>query len=227
MEFPGLGLPGLAAARVLPQLLQQAGIGLAALDGHGRLSMLSPMLQAVVGRPFSPVPSAALPDLFHLYSAHGLRKLSAEEVPLARARAGEAVTDALVAVKVPGRPVRHLRSNAVPLPAADGSHRGALAIVEEVTHAHAGSATYAQMRERLVARMNHELRTPLAALLGHAELLADQDVDLSAAAAGSLRALQRAVHRLASLAGEIASITEEDSGAPAAPGSPARDERAR
>jgi K+-sensing histidine kinase KdpD len=44
--------------------------------------------------------------------------------------------------------------------------------------------------------VNHNLRTPLTTILGHAELLLDQQDDLPPGAARSLKALWRAGERL-------------------------------
>lgn len=201
------GLPGLAVAHALPKLLDQAGVALAAMDGDGRLSMLSPSLVAMLGKPFAPLPAADLPERYHLYDEHGLSRLTAEELPLVRARDGETVVDAFIVVKAPGQPPRHLRANAVPIPATSGDHRGALAIVEDVTQARAGTTTFSQLRTHLVQALNHELRTPVTTILGHAELL-DDDLEALPSAAGSLDAVRRAGRRLEAVADDVAGLAE-------------------
>ena len=200
------GLPGLAAARVLPGLLDQAGVGLAALDGDGKLCMLSASLQEMLGQPFAPVPAAMLPEVYHLYTGCGARRLASGETPLARARTGETIVDALVVVKAPGRPLRHLRCNAVPLPAAGGNFSGALAVIEDVTQATAGSPTFGRARDDLVQSINHELRTPLTIILGHIEMLEDDNDDLPPRALVSLEAVRRAGQRLQVVADELATL---------------------
>lgn len=133
---PFNGLPGLAVANALPGLLDQAGVALAAMDGDGRLSMLSPALQTT------------------------------------------------------------------------GDHRGSLVVVEDVTQARAGTITFNQLRTHLVQSLNHELRTPLATILGHAELL-DEDLESDPRAAGSLDAVRRAGRRLEAVADGVAGLAEE------------------
>jgi len=60
-----------------------------------------------------------------------------------------------------------------------------------------------QARRELVELVNHEIRTPLAALLGHLELLEDADVELPYRLEISLRAIARSGERLRELLSEI------------------------
>jgi signal transduction histidine kinase len=64
------------------------------------------------------------------------------------------------------------------------------------------------LRMQLVDIVNHELRTPLSALLGHAELL--QDLDLPEHARSSVAAIVRAGERLMDLAAAVSELTELD-----------------
>ena len=71
------------------------------------------------GAPAAPtvqvVPAESLAEVFHLYSEGGARLLRPHEVPIVRASRGEVVEDAIVTVRAPGQPVRHLRVNATPM----------------------------------------------------------------------------------------------------------------
>lgn len=198
----GSGLAGLAVANALPALLGQAGIGLAAMDGFGRLSMLSPELVSMLGRPFESARAADLPRIYALYDEHGLHLLTGDELPLARARRGEKVVDAYMHVQVPDGPARHLRVNAVPVPATQGDFRGSLAMVEDVTLAREGTTTFSQMRQLLVQRVTHELRTPLTTIMGHTELL-EEEADLPASARESVAAVRRAGDHLHAVAQRV------------------------
>src|SRR5688500_13442796 len=97
------------SALALQTLMCRAGFAVAVLDGSGRLSMLSPGSEQLLQRAFVAVPAECLAEVFHLYSEGGGRLLQAREVPIVRAATGEVVEDAVVTVKVPGKPVRHLR----------------------------------------------------------------------------------------------------------------------
>jgi signal transduction histidine kinase len=111
-----------------------------------------------------------------------------------RASRGEVVEDATVTVKAPGQPIRHLRVNATPMVGLDGERQGAWAVMTDVTSLVA--AARGELNRSLAETVNHNLRTPLATVLGHAELLVDQRDDLPAEAAHSVDALWRAGQRL-------------------------------
>jgi signal transduction histidine kinase len=178
----------------LQTLMCRAGLAVAVLDGSGRLSMLSPALQRLLHRPFEMVPAGSLAEAFHLHSEGGARLLQTHEVPIVRASRGEVVEDATVTVKAPGQPVRHLRVNATPMVGLDGKRQGAWAVMTDVTSLVA--AARGELSRSLAETVNHDLRTPLTTMLGHAELLIDQQDDLPPGAAHSLQALWRAGQRL-------------------------------
>jgi signal transduction histidine kinase len=178
----------------LQALMCHAGLAVAVLDGAGFLSMLSPSLEHLLQRPFAPVPAESLAEVFHLYSEGGDRLLTPPEVPIVRASRGEVVKDAIVTVKTPGQPVRHLRVNAAPVLGSNGGRQGAWAVMTDVTTLVA--AARGELSRSLVETVNHNLRTPLTTILGHAELLHDRLDDFPPEAARSLEALWRASQRL-------------------------------
>lgn len=178
----------------LETLMCRAGIAVAVLDASGCLSMLSPGSEHLLQRPFSAVPAESLAEAFHLYSEGGGRPLHPHEVPIVRASHGEVVENAIVTVKAPGQPVRHLRVNATPIVGPHEEQQGAWAVMTDVTSLVA--AARGELNRSLAETVNHNLRTPLTTVLGHAELLMDQQAELPPEAAGSLDALWRAGQRL-------------------------------
>jgi hypothetical protein len=201
-----------SATTALLPMLDRVGVAIAVLDGEAGLSIFSSALESLLGRPTGPLPVESLPAQLHLYTHDGRRLLSPDETPLARARAGEIVRDALLSVKRPDGTVLILRSNAVPLPASNGDFRGALSVIEDVTvvtdprtDPHDAALPEA-LSGPLVDWLNHELRTPLSIIRGHTELLTESGADLPESAKQSLVALQRATHRLTSLAGKISEM---------------------
>ena len=164
------------------------------LDEAGTLSMMSPHLEHLLHRSFAVVPSVSLAKEFHLYGEGGARLLGPDEVPIVRAFHGEVVEDAIVTVKAPGQPVRHLRVNATPMTGPQGERQGSWAVMTDVTTLVA--AARGELNRSLAETVNHNLRTPLTTMLGHAELLVDQRDELSAGAAHSVDALWRAGQRL-------------------------------
>lgn len=178
----------------LQTLMCRAGLAVAVLDGSGRLAMISPGLELLLQQPFVPVPAESLAEVFHLYSEGGTRPLRTDEVPIVQASRGKVVENAVVTVKMPGQPVRHLRVNATPIRGLDGEPHGAWAVMTDVTSLVA--AARGELNRSLAETVNHNLRTPLTVILGHAELLLDQQAELSPGAARSLQALWEASLRL-------------------------------
>jgi K+-sensing histidine kinase KdpD len=76
----------------------------------------------------------------------------------------------------------------------DGERQGAWAVMADVTGLVA--AARGELNRSLAETVNHNLRTPLTTILGHTELLMDQQDDLPPQAMGSVEALSRAGHRL-------------------------------
>ncbi|MCW2831139.1 MAG: signal transduction histidine kinase, partial [Aeromicrobium sp.] len=156
----------------LQTLMCRAGLAVAVLDATGHLSMLSPGLEHLLQRPFTVVPAESLAEVFHLYTEGGARLLHADEVPIVRASRGEVVDDAIVTVRAPGQPVRHLRVNATPIVGVNGERQGAWAVMTDVTSLVA--AKHGELSRSLAETVNHNLRTPLTTMLCHVELLRDQ-----------------------------------------------------
>src|ERR1700712_162495 len=178
----------------LQTLMCRAGLAVAVMDASGRLSMMSPGLEKLLHRRFAIVPTESLAEVFHLHSEGGARLLRPDEVPIVRASRGEVVEDAIVTVRAPGQPVRHLRVNATPMVGLDGERPGAWAVMTDVTSLVA--AARGELSRSLAETVNHNLRTPLTTMLGHAELLLDQQDQFPPEAARSLEALWRAGQRL-------------------------------
>jgi signal transduction histidine kinase len=193
-------LPSIDPA-ALRTLVCRAGLAVAILDRSGRLSLLSPGLERLLNRRFEAVDAERIAETFHLHTEGGLRLLRPEEVPIVRASRGEVVEDATVTVKAPGQPVRHLRVNATPMYGFRGEPQGAWAVMTDVTSLVA--AARGELNRSLAETVNHNLRTPLTTMLGHAELLLDQRDDLPPCTHRSVEAMWRAGQRLNDVVGWI------------------------
>lgn len=178
----------------LQTLMCRAGLAFAVLDGSGRLSMLSPGSELLLQQPYVDVPAESLAEVFHLYGEGGTRPLRTDEVPIVQASLGKVVENAIVTVKMPGQPVRHLRVNATPILGINGERQGAWAVMTDVTSLVA--AARGELNRSLAETVNHNLRTPLTVILGQAELLLDHQDELSPEGARSLQALWQASQRL-------------------------------
>ena len=193
--------------------LEYTGVGLVACDGSGMLTLISPTLQELFDMEYEPLSEPFFVERFRLFRADGETALPTEEVPLVRARRGEFVRDAVVTTRRSDGTLVHLKCNAVPLRDDQGSDVGAIALVQDVT-AETQAALHAEaMQRRLVETINHEFRTPLAALLGHVELIhdhRDRRDDLDPELAGWLDAIERSGWRLRDLVQEVAELLNRD-----------------
>jgi hypothetical protein len=130
-------------------------------------------LEKLLHRPFEAVPAESLAEVFHLHGEGGARLLQPDEVPIVRAARGEVVEDAIVTVRAPGQPVRHLRVNATPMVGPDGERQGAWALMADVTSLVA--AARGELSRSMAETVNDHLRTPLTTIPG-----SGRDVDRSA-----------------------------------------------
>lgn len=164
----------------LETLLAETSLSVAACDASGFLTFLSPALQEMFGRTHDGLHASDFVESFDLYDADGSGRLRTEDVPLSRALRGEVVVDALITARLGAGNLVFLRCNAAPLLGPDDNLTGAVVLVQDVTAEQTAHQEQENLRNRLVGTLNHEFRTPLTVLLGHAELLQETDDPLSA-----------------------------------------------
>jgi signal transduction histidine kinase len=194
-----------ASLGALAGLLSDAGLAIAALDRSGKLLMLSPAFEHILQRDFAPLGAEDLATAFHLYDRDGSRALDPGEVPIVRAFRGEQVRDEVVTVRIPGQPVRYLRTSAAPMVSVYGDRIGAWAVSTDVTAI--VSTARGEHRSMVTETVNHHLRTPLTTILGHAELLAERE-DLPAGARSSIDSIARAARRLEAVTDWVSELLE-------------------
>ena len=193
--------------------LDHTGVGLVACDASGMMTLISPTVQKLFDMPYEAAAEPLHVDQIPLFRSDGETELSHDEVPLVRARRGEFVRDATFSARRADGSLVHLRCNAVPLRDDDDRDIGAIALVQDVT-AETDAALQAEaMRKRLLETINHEFRTPLAALLGHIELIhdhRDRREDLDPELAQWLDAIERSGWRLRDLVEQAAQLVNAE-----------------
>lgn len=190
-------------------LFSQCRVGVGVCDGDGRLQEFNSALEAMVGPALHESSKEEWAPAYHLYDAAGLRPLDPEEVPLARALAGEIVTDAVVTTRRPGHPVRHLRCTAAPLVDGDKTAGALVLVTEAADHDDPAAMVDVQLAGywRRISRLqelstrvatiaNHQIRTPMTVIQANLELLEDAVDDLPESALRALPALRRGVASL-------------------------------
>lgn len=223
------------SASVLELLFRQQQLGVAVCDSQGRVRARN---QAIADM-FGWAPAAALrhwPEAYHLYDAEGRRALTAAEVPVARALAGEIVADQMVRVRRPQEPVRVLCCSASLLRGHGVGEVSVLLVVSDVTRSEdrdpAQAMSHVRFRTRMhragelvkgvTASANHHLRTPLAVLMMHLEMMEEEAKEEEGAVEGFARRgagraewalerlapMRRAVEALVSVAEEFTTASE-------------------
>ena len=189
--------------------LDNTGVGLVACDAAGLMTLISPMVQDLFDMTYEPLTEPFYVEEIPLFRPDGVTPLPADEVPLTRALRGEFVRDVVISTRHADGRLAHLRCNAVPLRDDNDRDNGAIALVQDVTAEIDAALRAEALRKRLVETINHEFRTPLAALLGHVELIhdhRDRRDDLDPDLANWLDAIERSGWRLRDLLEEVAEL---------------------
>lgn len=192
----------------LEKLMRHTPLAIAAADATGHLTMLSPALQRLLNQPFRRVSEDEMVAQFDLFACDGVTPLRPEDIPLSRALRGEVVIDAVVASRLDGEVMVYLRCNASPLRGEDDEIVGAVVLVQDVTAEMMAQRDQDELRERLVVTVNHELRTPLAKIIGNAELLQDDCAALPARLQHSVEAISRSAEELMNLADVVSDLSD-------------------
>lgn len=211
-EVTTAGLTAELREMMLRALMQDTSTAIAVTDAAGTIVMVSPAMQDLLRRRCTGVHAEDMPDHFIVRTEDGSRLLRPQEVPVTRAALlGESFRDVVVSVERPDAVVVYLRCSGAPLRDLDGSIRGGIVQVADVTTELLQAREQGALRDRLVETVNHELRTPLTKLLGHAELLEDMREELPLSARRSIDAVQQAGNSLKDLAQTVSDLVELDS----------------
>ncbi|WP_449064584.1 ATP-binding protein [Planomonospora algeriensis] len=120
----------------LAALLDSLEAGVVACDADGRVALFNRALRAVLRASEQPLDAREWAETYHLMAPDGRTLLRPQEVPLARAFAGERVEGEQMVVSAPGLPPRRFLVNGRPIDASDGSRLGAVAVMQDITDRH-------------------------------------------------------------------------------------------
>jgi signal transduction histidine kinase len=209
---------------LLSALLNQEHLGVGVCSGDGALTMLNPTMEEMLGEGVIVASAASWARRYHLHDEHG-EPLAPGQDPLARALGGETVASQVICVRHPEKEPRFMRCNAFPIPAPGGGVLAAVVLATDITDWVNEQLRLAALRDQLVDTVNHEVRTPLSVIMGHAELITEQSAlpdDLS----WSVGAIDRAAGHLAKVVDTISEIADESLAAsPCVPKAPTHAER--
>ena len=153
-------------ARALDAVIDQMVDGVVITDEQGKLVMINPAGNALLGRTAPLAPDAPYPPLPPMYTPDG-QPYPPDELPLVRAGRGQVVIGAELVVQRPDRTPYILNVNAAPLRRADGQLSGALAVLRDVSEWKEAE----RLKNEFLSVVSHELRTPLSAILGYSDIL--------------------------------------------------------
>ena len=164
-------------AGLLQAILDSSSDGIAVVDGQGESLLHNPAAGAILGA-LDDSGTERWQSHYGVYHPDGTTPFATDELPLVRALAGKTSEQLQMLIRndaTPGGAV--ISVCAQPLVDPSGQH-GAVAVFHDVTALRQHEADLASFAG-IVA---HDLKSPLTAILGYAELMRDEVADLPAAA---------------------------------------------
>jgi signal transduction histidine kinase len=194
--------------RLLDTVLETVDVGVLVLDSDGRRLLMNAR-QRELHRIALPdgVDEGREPELL-VYGEDSDRLTPLERRPVHRARNGETFAHDVFRLGT-GANARIVSVSARPFYGVTGCQEGSVLAFSDVTEV----VKAVRARDRFVAAMSHEFRTPLTSLLGYAELL-QEEPSLSAAARSDVQVMARNARHLNKMVDDILAAATSDSTEP-------------
>lgn len=183
--------------RKLNTVVTSIAEGVLLCDARGRLNLANQAaldLLRLDSLPFEQ-PLAEMPDFYNMRDLEG-RPLSPDQLPFARALAGEIVQDYRLTLRGASGDESVMSFSGAPARADDGTIEGAVVVFRDVT----ASQKVERAKDEFLAVAAHELRSPLAAVRSYADLLLRREQQRSEADPRDLHGLtilsQQVTHML-------------------------------
>jgi len=167
---------GIAAALVqnqtlLATVIAELPLALLACDTSGRVTFFNPRAGELFGIPGMPTHEANAVDLYpstsEVFLPDGKTLVPRDQRPLARALAGEEVSDAeLISIR-PGGAARSVRASGRRLVAPDGSLLGAVVVIQDITERRQAEQELERMHQQLLVASRHAGMAEVATSILH------------------------------------------------------------
>jgi len=207
--------------KLLQSILDSMGDGVLVVDENGKMVLLNPAAEAMVGRAAFETPHSAWSESIGIYRPGTGTLYPPEELPLSRAMRGETADGVELHVRNP----RHagdlfVSVNLRPLKDDDGRSRGGVAVAHDITGRRRTQELLQRAKEEaeranrakseFLSRMSHELRTPLNSILGFAQLL--EMTSLPSDDAEAVAQILKGGRHLLSLINEVLDVARIEAG---------------
>ena len=155
--------------RRLSTVINSIAEGVVLCDSQGRLSLANEAAMALLSLESVPYqqPLSEMPDFYGIRDIDNGQQLPVEQLPLARALSGEIFHDYRVLLRGASGRDSVMSFSGAPAYADDGTIEGAVAVFRDITV----NQRLERAKDEFLAVAAHELRSPLAAVRGYADML--------------------------------------------------------
>ncbi|MDN4161682.1 sensor histidine kinase [Nocardioides abyssi] len=186
----------------LDTVFETVGVGLLILDDEGRYVRMNRKHRETMNLPFPDGHAGAAGQLGHVYRLDGRTLLTREEMPSYRAARGEEFTDYRYWAGDDPLTRAAFTTTARQVRSPSGRRLGAVLAYQEITDL----LRALEVKDQFVSSVSHELRTPLTAVLGHLEMLCEED--LPADVVQRLHVVRRNADRLRTLVSDLLLVAQ-------------------
>jgi two-component system phosphate regulon sensor histidine kinase PhoR len=193
--------------QTLEAIFETVRVGLVLIGSDGRYERMNRHHQETMSLPFPDGHRGEAGQLGHVYFPDGKTLMGKEDMPSYRALQGEEFDDYMYWVGDDPPTRAAFSTSARQMRGPSGERLGAALAYQEITDLMRAM----QVKDEFVSSVSHELRTPLTSVVGHLEMLCDND-ELPPSVISQLRVVQRNAIRLQALLSDLLQVGQDNEG---------------